>query len=462
MLLLTLALLTLPLAAADWPDYRGPKRDGTSPEKNLPEKWSPSGENLAWRAPYGSRSTPVILGDRVYVFNAVGKGPTLQERLLCLDADTGKVVWEHHSNVYHSDVPPHRIAWSAPAGDPETGNVYFFGVGGVLKALTPAGKVIWERSLAEEFGLVTTHGGRTVSPVIEGEQLIISGITTGRGDLARAGQRFMSFHKRTGETLWVSSPGGRPFDTVYSPGNLVDVGGQRLYISGASDGAVYAMKLLTGEMVWKYGVSKRGLNTGVVVHNNTAFVSHSEENLDTSEMGLLAAVDATAKGEITPAQVKWSKVGLQFGFSNPVMDGDRYYQIDNSSNVYAFDAVTGRQLWKQNLGTLQKGSPVLADGKLYVGTENGKFFILRPGNDGVTVLDSDVIGTEQAPEIIYASPAISNGRVFFASTEAIYGIGKKAGPAAKLAPAKPEAPSTDPPAVVQVVPTELLLKPGQT
>jgi outer membrane protein assembly factor BamB len=454
-----LLLISLPLAAADWPDYRGPRRDGTSPEKNLPERWSPAGENLAWKAPYGGRSTPIILGDRVYVFNPAGKDDNLRERLMCLDFDTGKVLWEHYSNVWHSDVPPHRVAWSSPAGDPETGNVYFFGVGGALKGLSPAGKVLWERSLAEEFGLVTTHGGRTVSPIVEGDQVIVSGITTGWGELARAGQRFMAFDKRTGETLWVAAHGGRPFDTVYSPGNIVEVNGVRMLIAGGSDGAVHALKLLTGEPVWKYVISKRGLNTGVVVYNNVAYVTQSEENLATSEMGLLAAVDATARGDITPAQVKWGKFGYQFGFSNPVMDGDRLFQIDNSSNLWAFDAVTGRDLWKKNLGTLQKGSPVLADGKIYVGTENGKVYILRPGNDGAAVLDVDDLAED---EIIYASPAISNGRVFIVSTNAIYAFGKKAGPAAKAAPSKPATPSADPPAFVQVVPTELLLKPGQS
>jgi outer membrane protein assembly factor BamB len=95
-------------------------------------------------------------------------------------------------------------------------------------------------------------------------------------------------------------------------------------------------------------------------------------------MGMMVAVDATAKGEIKKEQVKWSVYGWQGGFSSPVLDGDRLYQIDNGANIAAFDVNTGKQLWLQNLGTIQKASPVLADGKLYVGTENGKFFILKP------------------------------------------------------------------------------------
>ena len=90
--------------------------------------------------------------------------------------------------------------------------------------------------------------------------------------------------------------------------------------------------------------------------------------------------------------MKWAKTGFQAGFSSPIADGDRLYQVDNGANLFAFDFNTGRELWKQNLGTIQKASPVLADGKIYVGSENGKFFILKPGQDKVEVLDSDQLG----------------------------------------------------------------------
>src|SRR5712691_4222997 len=72
------------VAIGDWPELRGPQRDGTSRETGLPETWSLSGDNLAWRAPYGGRSTPVIMGNRLYVQNPAGRGAELQERVMCL------------------------------------------------------------------------------------------------------------------------------------------------------------------------------------------------------------------------------------------------------------------------------------------------------------------------------------------------------------------------------------------
>ena len=117
---------------SDWTDWRGPNRDAVSAEKDLPTHWSPSGENLAWKAAYGARSGPIILGDRLFLQNSVGKADSLRERIMCFNADNGKVIWEHPFNVYMSDVPPHRVGWASPVADASTGNVYAFGVGGSL------------------------------------------------------------------------------------------------------------------------------------------------------------------------------------------------------------------------------------------------------------------------------------------------------------------------------------------
>ncbi|HLL77228.1 MAG TPA: PQQ-binding-like beta-propeller repeat protein [Pyrinomonadaceae bacterium] len=451
--------------AGDWAEWRGPRRDGISPEKNLPTKWSPAGENLSWKAPYGGRSTPVVFGDRLYLLNAAGKGPTLQERLVAFNADTGKVLWEHRFDLYLSDVPPHRIAWASPAVDTVTGNVYALGGAGVLLGLSPAGKVLWERSLGEDFGLLTTHGGRTVSPLIDGDLVIVSGVTFQWGQHAGGAHRWLAFDKRTGETIYVSGPGGRPYDTTYAAPIIAEVAGTRLLIQGGSDGVTYAIKPQTGEMVWKYEISKRGINTGAVVFNGTAILTHSEENLESNEMGMMLAVNAAARGELKKEDVLWTKIGWQGGFSSPVLDGERLYQLDNGANVAAFDVKTGRQLWIQNLGTIQKASPVLADGKLYVGTENGKFFILEPGPTGAKVLDEDQLGTEQQPEAIIASVAVSNGRVFLVTDSNLYAIGRKlpataSAHARDAAPAPSQAPTGAAVAYVQVVPTELIIKPG--
>jgi outer membrane protein assembly factor BamB len=459
---------SLPLPGADWPEWRGPSRDGRSMEKNLPEKWSPGGENLLWKAPYGSRSTPVVLGNHVYMVNGTGKGETLQERLLCLDLDTGKLLWEHHWNLYLSDVPPHRIAWSSPAVDTETANVYAFGGNGTLIALSRDGKVVWQRSLVEDYGLFTTHGGRTVSPIVDGGLVIVSAIASTWGAMANRSHRIMAFDKRTGATVYVSTPGGRPYDTSYSNPMITEVSGLRLLITGLGDGSVVAVKPQTGEPVWRFEIAKRGINTAVVMAGKYAIVSHGDENLEGNVMGMIAAVDAGSKGAVTVANAKWANKGFEGGYSSPISDGDRVYQIDNNSNLEAFDAETGRTLYKKSLGANQKASLVQADGKLYVGTESGHVYILKPRGEGVDVLSDVTLPVSQTglysagtPEPVLASAAVAHGRVIFASVDNLYCIGRGT-PVAPVVKQAPLPRGEGAVAWVQVRPSEALLRPGQS
>jgi outer membrane protein assembly factor BamB len=449
--------------AEDWNDWRGPARDGHSEETGLPSSWSPQGENLAWSAPFGGRSAPIVVGNHLYLQNGAGQGASLSERIQAIDVDTGKLLWEHRTNLHASDVPPHRVAWASPVADPDTGNLYTFTVAGTLTGLTPEGQVLWTRSLNEEFGLVTTHGGRTQSPVVEGDLVIVSGLSSGWGDQARGAHRIFAFHKRTGETYWVSSPGGQPYDTTYAPLFAADVDGTRVLMTGAGDGSMLAVKPQTGEPVWRFEISKRGVNTGAIYKDGIVVASHGEENLHTSEMGLLAAIDARARGDIKIESAKWRTEGFLAAYSTPTLDGDRFYVIDIGANLGAFDFATGKELWRTNIGHSQRASPVVADGKIYVGSIGGSFYILEPGPNGATVLDKDDLGSEESPEEIYASVAVSGGRVYLVTTTSLYAIGPK-----ERRPQAPSMASTLPsgtpgePAYLQVVPTELVLDPGES
>lgn len=479
----TALLITFPvvLAADNWPEWRGPNRDGRSTETGLPEKWSPptkenpAGENLAWRVPIGSRSSPVVFGNRVYVYAPAGPEERRQERLVALDATTGKTVWEKQFNVFLTDVPAHRVAWASPSVDPATGIIYTFAGNATLRATSPDGKLLWERGLIEDFGAITTHGGRTPSPVIDGDLVIVSALTSGWGTLARGGNRFFAFDKKTGETVWVSSPQKRHWDTNYATGVVATVDGTRLLIVGGTDGVFHALKVSTGEPVWNFDVSKRAINNSVVMVGTDVIVSHSEENFDTNEMGMIARIDGTAKGSITKKQAKWFLHGPQIGFPTPVVDEKAgvIYGIDNGAVLQAFDLEKGTRLWDRNMGTIQKGSPVLADGKLYLGTENGRVYIVRPSRTGVEILDEDPLpistqegtgGAEPGPEPIIASPVVANGRVYIASMEALYAIGPKTPRQAPTPKQVTEAApaGSGPATAVRVVPADVNLKPGKS
>ena len=123
----------------------------------------------------------------------------------------------------------------------------------------------------------------------------------------------------------------------------------------------------------------------MAVSGTNVFISHGDENLDTSTMGMIAALDGSATGDIKTT--KWNVKGTEFGFSSPVIDGQRLYQLDNSAVLHAYELETGRLLFEHQIGTGQKAPLVLADNKLYVGTENGRFFTLRLRPDRVEVVN---------------------------------------------------------------------------
>src|SRR5580765_708341 len=204
------------VAIGDWPEMRGPNRDGISRETGLIDKWAINGENFLWRVPYGGRSAPIVMGNRVYVQNPSGRGTNLQERVMALDADSGRVVWEYKFNIFQSDVPPHRVGWASPAADPETGNIYAFSGGAQAIALDKDGKLLWDRSFGEEWAAFTTHGGRTMSPVVDGDLVIVSAAVSNWGTSARRAHRLIALDKRTGDVVYGSIPGRRPYDTAYA------------------------------------------------------------------------------------------------------------------------------------------------------------------------------------------------------------------------------------------------------
>lgn len=457
------------IALGDWPEMRGPARDGVSRETGLIDQWTLNGANFLWRVPHGGRSAPIVMGNRVYVQNPSGRGESLRERVMALDADTGRTIWEHTFNLYQSDVPPHRIAWSSPAADPETGNIYALSGGAEAIALDRDGKLVWSRSIGEEFAAFTTHGGRTMSPVVDGNLVIVSAAVSNWGQHANRSHRFIALDKRTGDVVYVSNPGGRPYDTAYASPLITTINGTRLLIAGLGDGAVHAIKPQTGEKVWSFVAAKRAINTGVAVIGSNVFVSHGDENIEGTALGLIASIDGGARGDIK--STNWALKGIEFGYSPPVTDGSRVYQIDNGSHLKAFDAGTGRELWDIELGTAQKAPPVLADGKIYVGTDGGKFFIVRPGATGAQILSAvelpvstnSCCGSEGTPEQILAGAAVSRGRIVFVSSDAVYAIGpRQARATSGFALDEPAVTGSGEPAHVQVSPTELSLTPGQS
>jgi outer membrane protein assembly factor BamB len=423
-----LALATA-AAATDWPQWRGPWLTGHSEATGLVSSWSPGGENLVWRQPFIGRSTPVVLGGRVFATGRGGEGPTRRELIAAFDAETGRKLWEREIPTAQTTVPYNRAGWASPAGDAETGYVYVQGVAGPLICFDRDGNVVWEYDLKDEFGRYSGYGGRTHTPLVDGDLLIVNVINASWGRYGPPRHRYFAFDKRTGAVVWISQPGGEVHDLNTASNGMVGVvGGRRLYVTGNADGNLYALDAATGEKIWTFQFSKRAINSTPLLVGDTVYAGHGEENVDEATLGRVVAIDATGSGDVTRTHEKWRREIGQ-GFPSPLYHDGVLYVMDNSANFLALDAQTGETRWQHEIGTVGKSAPVWADGKIWATEVNGKFWILEPGKDSVRVLDEDLVtlvenGRERYAEI-YGSPAIAYGRVFFTSEEGIYALGDK-------------------------------------
>jgi len=453
----------------DWPNWRGPEQNGVSRETGLIDSWDPEGGvqgNVLWtNRELGGISTPIVMNGKLYTLVRSEPGTTREgEKVVCVDAATGKKIWENKFNVYLSDVPAERIGWSNCVGDPATGRVYALGVCGLFQCLDgETGKTVWSRSLSEEFGLLTTYGGRTNVPVVFDDLVIISGVVTGWGDMARPAHRFLAFNKAGGEAVWFNGTRPLPEDTTYSTPVLTAFNGQAALVFGSGDGGVHAWQPRTGKPIWTFNLSARGINTSPVVDGTRVYIGHAEENVtDRSTMGAIVGIDGTKTGDITTTGELWRNPGM-VGKSSPIVVDGRLYAFDDGGKLYVIDTETGKSVGKpvKMVGTIMRSSPVYGDGKIYACTTSA-WHIFEPTKTGAKLVHKLRLSEEDE---VTASPIISHGRVYLTTGAQLYCLGKAdAKPAATPRPAPPqETPvaSDDAPAQVQVVPAEVVLAPGK-
>jgi outer membrane protein assembly factor BamB len=455
----------------DWPDWRGPAQDRHYEGPALATSFDPeAGTNVLWKNDEaGGISTPVILGGRLFTLVRHKPGTKEEaEKVLCLDAATGTKLWENIFNVYLSDVPAERVGWSAVVADPESNTVFAHGVCGAFTAIDAAtGKTKWQRSLHEEFGFLSTYGGRTNIPVVFEDLVIASAVVTGWGDTARPAHRFLGMDKATGAVRWMNGTKELPEDTTYSTPSLAALGGQAALVFGSSDGSVWNFQPRTGKAVWNFKLSRRGLNVAPLVDGGDVLISQAEENLDNTSMGSVTRFKGTGAGDITATNAVWQRKGVMDGRSMPVVLGERVVFVDDGAKVYAFDKATGEPVGKpvKLLGTIVRGSPLVADGRLFV-CSTGGWHVLEPTADGLKFVNRMRLDEEDE---VTASPIAWNGLVFLTTGARLYCIGEK--PAADGAMAQPtatapqqvsastKAPAGEP-AWVQVVPAEAQVAAG--
>lgn len=449
-----------------WLSWRGPQQNGTSLEKGLPDTVAVDGPNNLWHYDVSGAGTPVIANGRLYVLGYGGQGPDLQELLLCVDANTGKKLWEKRFSDYLSDIVYDRYAIGSPAIDPETGNVYVLTSAGDFMCFTPDGKLVWRHMMMEELGRLTFTNGRTGAPLIYDDLVVIRGITSNWGADGPAADRMYAFDKKTGGLVWSSTPSLGPKDNSFALPVLGRLNGKQVLYTGEGSGHLVCVNARTGEPIWRFAVSAGGMNSSVLLYKNTVVGIHADENLDTSQIGRQVAikVDATPKptepgvagAPVLPPSAEAWRNDLESISSSPVLVGDRIYQVVKTGSLCAIDADSGKVLWKHKLAPDQlHASLTYADGKLYIPVTNGSFFIMKPD-----ATDAKELSKVQLAGRCLGAPAVWNGKVYVLTTEKLYCFGKKGNSGLPPAPVESK-PAVGKPVALQIVPAEFLLHPGE-
>jgi outer membrane protein assembly factor BamB len=461
------------LASADvtgWLNWRGPNQNGTSDETKLPESWKIGGENQLWRYNLNGAGAPVIADGKLYVFGygQFGDDPAqdVKETLLCLDANTGKKIWEKRFNDYISDVVYNRYGVGSPVIDPETGNVYLQTSNGRCVAFTADGEPLWEISLIEKLARLTFPNGRTGSPAIFENLVIFHCVTANWGTTGPAQDRFYAFDKASGELVWYSSPGVRPVDSSFSMPVFATLGDQAVFYAGTGCGNIVCVNARTGAPVWRFQLSQGGINSQVLLDGDDKLIAlHGKENIDSTAKGRLVCLKIPTeypKEQIVldPSVELWRN-DEHIGFtSSPILVKDRIYI---TGELISVDAATGKTLWHEKQAPDQiHASPAYGDGKIYAPWFEGSFTITKPSDEKAEVLShADVKSADGSGVKCLAAPTIWAGKVYLSTRDGLYCFGNKEG---KFVP-KPIIPAGAPligeVAQLQIVPAEFAITPGQ-
>ncbi|MEM6362779.1 MAG: PQQ-binding-like beta-propeller repeat protein [Planctomycetota bacterium] len=453
-----LLMLSGVATGGDWTNWRGPERNGVSREMGLPSDL----EDVLWKKDdVGCRSTPIVMNGKVYIVSKVGEDADEQERVICMDAKTGDIIWEHRFGIFFTPIVSVRLGWTVPFGDPETGNVYAHGTQGLLFCFDgETGEVKWQKSLTEEFGRITGYGGRVTSPIVDGNLVIISMISSNWGAHGGGGVRFLAFDKNNGGMVWWSSTGLRPSNTYRCIPVVTTVNDQRILISGGGDGHLHAFQVNTGKKVWSFEFGNGAMNPSPVIDGTRLYAAHGEEIPGRATVGRVACLDISG----TQPEVIWEKDGIEFKYPSPMLYDGQLFLPDRQGRLYCFDATTGERLWRAKFGRNCTGSPTYGDGKIYLSSVHGYFHILDATNKGKRLSRKRFQPADPKFDVeVQGSAAISNGCVYFGTTEEFYCLGKYK-PVDVDIPAQPSTPPSNPsgvPAHLQVVPAEVSLTAGQ-
>ena len=407
------------LLATNWPGWRGPSGDGTSPEKGIPLKWS-STENIAWKAaiPGKGHSSPVVWGDRVFLTSCL---PEKEQRiLLCLDRHTGKIIWT--KVVLNSPLETIHPLNSRASGTPATDGQHVFVAFmmaddrkilapnvGTPRMITPGkiisaaydmeGKQKWKITVGD---FISAHGFNTC-PVLFEELVIINGDHDGDAYL-------VALDRKTGKERWRTRRENKTRSYVTPIIREID-GRTQMILSGSLCVASYDPR--NGKRHWILDGPTEQFVASAVYNGEYVFVTSGYPERH------IVAIRPDGHGNVTDNHVAWRTNRGAAYVPSPIIVGPYLLVVADSGIASCFDAKTGKRHWMERLPGGHSPSTVSADGLVYFTSDRGVTTIVRPGKT-FKVIEQNELG-----EQISASPAISQGQYFLRTHQHLYCIGAK-------------------------------------
>jgi outer membrane protein assembly factor BamB len=412
---ISIIILTATLVWADnWPQWRGPLLNGVSSEKNLPLNWSKD-ENIAWKLalPGVSAATPVIWGDKIFL--NVTKGKELA--LWCVEKKQGRLLWERPLGGREKELrvhPKHNATTPSPVTDGQ--QVFVLNAYGQLFSFDFTGKERWQRDLWQDHGRFLMRFGFASSPLLFEDSLYLQVL---RDYPAGAPSYLLRIDKQTGKTIWktelAAKPGFKAAEAYTTPTILKHGSNVELIVNGSDQ--VTGHDLRTGQELWRAaGLSKEPqpfrIVSSPVVADGVIYAPGSDRPL--------LALRSGGRGDLREAHRLWtSKHGPDV--PSPVTDGKYFYIVNDKGIAWCLDAKSGQEIWGPQ--RLQPGSysssPVLADDKLYVVSEEGVTTVLKAGSEFVKLAENSL------DDVCLSSPALSDGQLFIRTASFLYCIGKR-------------------------------------
>jgi len=389
--------------AENWPGWRGPARSGVSSEPGVATHWSPT-SGVMWKAPLpGSGiSNPIVWEDRVICTSSDGNHQQ-DLHVVCLDRTTGRELWHTKlwgtaPTLYHES----KSSMASPSPVTDGRHVYaFFGSGDVF-CLDMDGRLIWQRSLAAEYGEFENRFAASSSPLLFDDLLVVQCDHYGPSYL-------LAIDAATGENRWKVD---RPEVWLsWSSPVLVHVEGRadpELVVSGSEKLDAYDPR--SGEKLW----TVRGLARECIP---TPLTGHGLLYATSGPNNATYAIRPGGRGDVTDSHVAWTATRGNPFVPSAILVGKYYYLVDDHGIATCLDAERGRSVWRKRLGGDFTASPVSTGGAIYFTNEAGQTVVLAANTEKYTELARNTID-----EPVFASAAISQGCLFLRSTKQLWCI----------------------------------------